>query len=79
VVRIGCARRLLVCAVCYLLSDILLSIICYLLIVLLVVYYLLWQKMVWNLVINYGLVMMRWHRMMVYVAVEYEPVSVCQL
>jgi hypothetical protein len=27
VVRIGCARRLLVCAVCYMLSDILLSII----------------------------------------------------
>jgi hypothetical protein len=37
VVRISCARRLLVCAVCYMLSDILLSIICYLLIVLLVV------------------------------------------
>jgi hypothetical protein len=77
VVRIGCTRRLLVCAVCYMLSDILLSVICYLLTVLLVVCYLLWQKMVWNLVINYGLVMMRWHRMMMYVAVEYEPV--CQL
>jgi hypothetical protein len=77
VVRIGCARRLLVCAVCYMLSDILLSVIYYLLTVLLVVCYLLWQKMVWNLVINYGLVMMRWHRMMVYVAVKYEPV--CQL
>jgi hypothetical protein len=59
VVRIGCARRLLVCVVCYMLSDILLYVICYLLIVLLVVCYLLWQKMVWNLVINYGLVMMR--------------------
>jgi hypothetical protein len=77
VVRIGCARRLLVCAVYYMLSDILLSVICYLLIVLLVVFYLLWQKMVWNLVINYGLVMMSCHRMMVYVAVEYE--HVCQL
>jgi hypothetical protein len=77
VVRIGCMRRLLVCVVCYMLSDILLSVICYLLTVLLVVCYLLWQKMVWNLVINYGLVMMRWHRMMMYVAVEYEPV--CQL
>jgi hypothetical protein len=77
VVTIGCAHRLLVCVVCYLLSDILLYVICYLLTVLLVVCYLLWQKIVWNLVINYGLVMMRWHRMMVYVAVEYEPV--CQL
>jgi hypothetical protein len=57
--------------------GILLSVICYLLTVLLVVCYLLWQKMVYNLVINYGLVMMRWHRMMVYVVVEYEPV--CQL
>jgi hypothetical protein len=77
VVRIGCAHRLLVCDVCYMLYDILLSVICYLLIVLLVVCYLLWQKMVWNLLINDDLVMMRWHRMMVYVAVEYEPV--CQL
>jgi hypothetical protein len=77
VIRIGCARRLLVYDVCYMLYDILLSVICYLLTILLVVCYLLWQKMVWNLVINYGLVMMRWHRMMVYVAVEYE--SVCQL
>jgi hypothetical protein len=59
VVRIGCARRLLVCAVCYMLSDILLYVICYLLTVLLVVCYLLWHKIVWNLVINYGLVMMR--------------------
>jgi hypothetical protein len=59
------------------LSDILLSVICYMLTILLVVCYLLWQKMIWNLVINYDLVMMRWHRMMVYVAVKYE--LVCQL
>jgi hypothetical protein len=46
VVKIGCACRLLVCDVCYMLSDILLSVICYLLTVLLVVCHLLWQKIV---------------------------------
>jgi hypothetical protein len=71
VIRIGCARRLLVCDVCYMLYDILLSVICYLLTILLIC------LLSIVAVINYGLVMMRWHRMMVYVAVEYE--SVCQL